>query len=56
MELRQEEATVTLTNPDINLNTEVDENIEIDAEFVPTIEIGDPITIVDFTGYADVAM
>ena len=45
----QEEATVTLTNPDINLNTEVDENIEIDADFIPTITIGNPATILDFT-------
>ena len=38
----QEEATVTLTNPDINLNTEEDENVTIDDDYVPTITIGNP--------------
>ena len=43
-----EEATVTLTYPDLNLNTDADENIEINDDYVPTIIIGNPTTIEDF--------
>ena len=44
-----EEATVTLTYPDLNLNTDVAEDIKIEHEFVPTIIIGNPTTIEDFS-------
>ena len=44
-----EEATVTLTYPDLNLNTDVAEDIKIEHEFVPTIIIGNPTTIADFS-------
>ena len=44
-----EEATVTLTYPDLNLNTDADEDIEINDDYVPTIIIGNPTTIEDFS-------
>ena len=50
-----EEATVTLTYPDLNLNTDADEDIKIEHEFVPTIIIGNPTTIEDFKGNNTIA-
>ena len=46
-----EVATVTLTAPNLDFNTKDTDNIEIDAESVPTITTGDPITIADFDPY-----
>ena len=46
-----EVATVTLTAPNLDFNTKDTDNIEIDAESVPTITTGDPITIADFEPY-----
>ena len=43
-----ESATVTLTAPDLNLNTDVAEDITIESEFIPTIVINNPITIDNF--------
>ena len=42
-----ETVTVTLVAPNLNLNTEVDETIELTADRVPTIEINSPLTLED---------
>ena len=40
-----EPATVTVTAPNLDLNTKTDNHVEIDSELIPTIVIGSPITI-----------
>ena len=49
-----ESATVTLTAPDLNLNTDDAEDITIESEFIPTIIINNPITIGDFAPHVPV--
>ena len=46
-----EPATVTVTAPNLDLNTKIDDDISIISDLIPTIEIGSPITIADFTPY-----
>ena len=43
-----EPATVTVEAPNLNLNTQTDDHVTIDSELIPTIMVGDPITIADF--------
>ena len=43
-----EPATVTVEAPNLNLNTKTDNHVTIDSELIPTIVIGDPITIDKF--------
>ena len=44
-----EPATVTVTAPNLDLNTQTDNDVTIGSDLIPTIVIGDPITIADFT-------
>ena len=44
-----EPATVTVEAPNLNLNTQTDDHVTIDSELIPTIMVGDPITIADFS-------
>ena len=46
-----EPATVTVTAPNLDLNTKIDDDISIISDLIPTIEIGSPITIADFTAH-----
>ena len=48
-----EPATVTVTAPNLDLNTMDDDDVTIKSELIPTIEIGDPITITDFNPKVD---
>ena len=43
-----EPATVTVEAPNLNLNTQTDDHVTIDSKLIPTIMVGDPITIADF--------
>ena len=43
-----EPATVTVEAPNLDLNTKTDDHVTIDSELIPTIVVGDPITIADF--------
>ena len=44
-----EAATVTVTAPNLDTNTRASDDITMESEEIPTIEIHSPITIVDFT-------
>ena len=44
-----EPATVTVTAPNLDVNTMDDDHITIQSDLIPTIEIGDPITIDEFS-------
>ena len=44
-----EPATVTVTAPNLDANTMDDDDVTIKSDLIPTIVIGDPITITDFT-------
>ena len=44
-----EPATVTVTAPNLDVNTMDDDDVTITSDLIPTIEIGDPITIDEFS-------
>ena len=48
-----EPATVTVTAPNLDLNTMDSDDVTISSDLIPTIVIGDPITITDFTPQVD---
>ena len=48
-----EAATVAVTAPNLNENTRDSDDITMESDEIPTIEINSPITIVDFTSALD---
>ena len=48
-----EPATVTVDAPDLNYNTKDSDDIKMESDEIPTIEINSPVTIVDFTPALD---